>query len=104
MGRPRTRLPWQYDEARQEFVTAAGIVTLSELAELRYGCANSRIDLAGPWTGWRIRGNKLKPPHAGFVITTSSALQFARWLRDCEIRDARACELAASPPRLYVVR
>ena len=44
MARPRTRLPWRYDDQRQEFTTPAGVVTLHELAELRYGLATSHVE------------------------------------------------------------
>ena len=107
MARPRTRLPWRYDDLRQEFITASGVVTLKELAELRYGIATSHIDLRGAWTGWRIRGAMLKSPRGmNVTVRPETAAQFARWLRDMEARDATAFGIESQTKRvpLYIVR
>lgn len=89
MARRPSRLPWSYDDQRQEFTTPAGKVTLHELAALRYGLATSRIDLAGPWAGWRLRGAVLKSPQgAAITVRPEIAAQFARWLREIESRES----------------
>lgn len=103
MARPRTRLPWQYDDQRQEFTTPAGVVTLHELAALRYGLATAHVDLAGPWTGWRIRGALLKSPRGvGITARPEIAAQFARWLRDIEASEARTYGLESSQARVHL--
>jgi hypothetical protein len=97
-------VPWQYDDQRQEFTTPTGVVTLQELAALRYGLATAHVDLAGPWTGWRIRGALLKSPR-GVAITVRPeiAAQFARWLRDVEATEAASYGLKA-PERRALLR
>lgn len=107
MGRPRTRLPWQYDAITQTFTTPAGVVSLQELAELRYGHATSHVDLTGPWSGWRIRGNTLRAPRNGPTITVKpdTAQQFARWLIEAEKRDGISLGITpATRPHLYAVK
>lgn len=107
MARPRMRLPWRYDDLRQEFTTPAGLVTLHDLAAIRYGVATSHLDLAGPWAGWRVRGATLRGPRgASIIIRPETAAQFARWLRDMEARDAAAFGVNEPPsrPRLYVIK
>lgn len=101
MARPRTRLPWRYDDQRQEFTTPAGVVTLHELAALRYGLATAHVDLAGPWTGWRIRGALLKSPR-GVAITMRPeiAAQFGRWIQEVETREAVALGMAMHARRV----
>lgn len=84
MGRPRNRLPWHYDDQRQEFTTDAGYrVTLHELAQLSYDVRRNRIDLVGPWQGWRLRGPRLHPPRAYGNITMKPEVlgQFLTWLK-----------------------
>lgn len=103
MARPRTRLPWRYDDQRQEFTTPAGVVTLHELAALRYGLATAHVDLAGPWTGWRIRGALLKSPRGvGITVRPEIAAQFARWLRDVEANEAAAYGLPGPERRVQL--
>lgn len=103
MARPRTRLPWRYDDARQEFITPAGVVTLHELAALRYGLATSRVSLTGPWTGWRLSGSTLRGPRGtSITLRPDTATQFSRWLRDMEARHAASLGLPVTVlrPRL----
>lgn len=107
MGRTRSRLPWRYDDQRQEFITPAGVVTLHELAGLRYGLATSHVDLAGPWTGWRIRGALLKAPRGTeMTVRPEIAAQFGRWLRDVEMREAATygTRPANRRPTLYLIK
>ena len=103
MTRPRTRLPWRYDAQRQEFTTPSGVVTLHELAALRYGVATSHIDLAGPWTGWRIRGALLKSPRGvSITMRPEIAAQFGRWLREVESNECAAYGLDAPQRRVQL--
>lgn len=103
MARPRTRLPWRYDDQRQEFITPAGVVTLHELAALRYGLGTSHVDLSGPWAGWRLRGALLKSPRGlGIEVRPEIAAQFARWLRDMEANEAAAYGLRAPERRVQL--
>ena len=103
MARRPPRLPWRYDDQRQEFTTPAGVVTLHELAELRYGLATAHVDLAGPWTGWRIRGALLRSPGGvGITMRPEIAAQFARWLRDVEANEAAAYGLPAPERRVQL--
>lgn len=84
MSRPRTRLPWLYDEKTQQFTTPAGVVTLSELAALRYGVHTSQIDLTGPWTGYRVRGSRLLMPHSSQALRPDTARLFSAWVEQGE--------------------
>jgi len=88
---PRKRLNWRYNEERQEFDTPAGTLSLLQVAAILADYAQCRIDLAGPWTGWRIRGNRLIPPGGsvrGPNITATNARQFTRWLASYEQQQA----------------
>lgn len=61
---PRKRLNWQYDDEKQEFTTPSGRrISLHEIAGMLHDRAECRFDFAGPWTGWRMRGAALIPPH-----------------------------------------
>lgn len=94
MGRPRNRLPWAYDDTRQQFTTPAGVVTLQELAALRYGIHTSNIDLHGPWAGWRVRGERLMPPYGGgYALRPDTAKFFTRWVERGE-RHTSNCDAA----------
>jgi len=95
----RKRLNWIYNEERQEFVTPAGTLSLLQVAAILADYAQCRIDLAGPWTGWRIRGNRLIPPGGslrGPSITATNARQFTRWLASFEPQQA-AFEFGSAP-------
>lgn len=91
MGRRRTRLNWVYDHERQEFATPSGrILTLMALASLERDARECRLDLAGPWAGWKLRGSRLCPP--GWrpgrpCITPHAATLFLHWLTECERAD-----------------
>ena len=103
MARPRTRLPWRYDEQKQEFITPAGVVTLHELAALRYGLASSHVDLSGPWAGWRLRGALLKSPRGlGITVRPEIAAQFGRWMREVEANESVALGLEAHVKRVQL--
>lgn len=105
MARNRSRLPWRYDEERQEFTTPTGVVSLHELAALRYGIATSHVDLHGPWTGWRIRGALLKGPNGvSMRVRPETAAQFARWIRENESAQEAAAGKRRQRPILYLVK
>jgi len=105
MARNRSRLPWRYDEERQEFTTPTGVVSLHELAALRYGIATSHVDLRGPWTGWRIRGALLKAPHGvTMCVRPETAAQFARWMRENESTQEAQAGKRNQRPILYLVK
>lgn len=55
---------WKFDGARQELRAPSGwTITVREIAQALQDRINCRLDLPGPWAGWRIRGNLLKGPH-----------------------------------------
>lgn len=76
----RSRLPWVYDDELQEFHTAAGIVTLTELAALRAAHLQGRFTLPAPWIGWRVSGDTLTAP-GGVRLKPDTARLFWQWLQ-----------------------
>lgn len=93
MPRRRTRLNWLYDNDLQQFTTPAGqVVTLLQIAQLLQDQVNCSHDFAGPWTGWRIRQNRLIAPGQNFKasqITPNNLRAFNRWLRSLEGEQAQ---------------
>ena len=104
---PRKRLNWHWNEERQEFATPSGrTVSLHEIAGLLADYAQCRIDLAGAWSGWKIRGNRLIPPGGsmrGPAITTNNATAFARWLNDPAAAPSQPHISSGDRPRLRLV-
>lgn len=106
MPRRRNRLNWVYDNDLQQFTTPSGrIITLAEIAELLHDSTHCHHDFAGPWTGWRMRQNRLIPPGATFRtthITSENLPAFNRWLRSFEGEQAqlefRTSNTDHSPP------
>ena len=88
----RQRLNWQYDNDKQEFLTPSGRrISLREIAGTLHDLAECRIDLQGPWSGWRIRGNELIPPsgQARARFKPHNLAAFLRWASPQRpIRDA----------------
>lgn len=86
MGRMRQRYNgWTYDDARQEMRTPSGIIiTVPALAARMQSDLACNYDFAGPWSGWRMRGARLIPPHAGqrMALKPDTAPLFARWVTD----------------------
>ncbi len=81
----RTRLiGWNYDEEQQELVSPQGQrIALYDVLTLLADHRDCRIDFTGPWTGWRMRGSRLIPPHLerkGSALKPESARQFGRWI------------------------
>jgi len=93
MSRRRTRLNWLYDNDLQQFTTPSGqIVTLLQIAQLLQDQVTCSHDFAGPWTGWRIRQNRLIAPGQTFKasqITPSNLRAFSRWLQSFEGEQAQ---------------
>jgi hypothetical protein len=75
-------LPWRYDENRQEFHTPSGrIITLTSIATMLDDQLHNRHDFGGPWTGWRMRGNRLSPPRCGSAaLKPDTGQAFLRWI------------------------
>lgn len=80
---PSARLNWTYDDTEQQFTTPAGrVITLREIATLIQDAAECRHDLSGPWSGWKIRGRTMIPPHASkntARLTPENLAAFLRW-------------------------
>lgn len=61
----RKRLNWHYDDEKQEFLAPSGRrISLHEIAGMLHDRADCRFDFEGPWTGRRMRGAALIPPHS----------------------------------------
>ena len=110
MAMARTRLNWTYDAATQTFTTPSGVVSLVELANCRYSMMTNSFDMSGPWRGWRMCGEKLRPPGGSRLPPLRSTMTalFLRWLREMETRDGdqrsryTAIRLVALSERLTV--
>ncbi|MGN6234953.1 hypothetical protein [Dyella sp.] len=102
---PRRRLNWTWNDEKQEFTTPAGRrVSLVEIAALVQGRAECWHDFEGEWSGWRMRGRQLIPPHGtknGPRMTPENLAAFVRWaspLAACPgLRVASVIDL---PPRV----
>lgn len=85
MSRHRARLiGWDYDDRRQQITTPAGqIITLTSIAQRLQDAQTCRYDFDGAWTGWRMRGARLMPPHAGSrcALRPDTAPLFERWIK-----------------------
>lgn len=86
MSRKRHRLNWTYDDARQEFRPPCGrVITLQEIACALYDHSETcRIDFKGPWTGWRMRGDRLIPPGTANALKPDTTRAFLRWINAAE--------------------
>ena len=83
MPRPRSRLDWIYDDDRQEFTTPSGrVISLHEIARLLYDQVIAHHDFNGPWSGWIMRGDRLKGP--GVTIRPATLRNFSRWVNEAE--------------------
>jgi hypothetical protein len=101
MPHRRTRLNWIYDNDLQQFTTPSGqVVTLLQIAQLMQDQVNCRHDFVGPWTGWRIRQNRLIPPNKTYrssQITPENLRAFSRWLASFE-QSQYQLPLGTNPP------
>lgn len=106
MPRPRNRLSWIYDDSRQEFQTPSGrVITLWEIARLLDDYLHCKIDLQGPWTGWKLRGAALIPPRTGNTgprLKPDSAKMLARWINEAEQPPHCPNNGSDGRPRLYL--
>ena len=67
---------WTFDNVRQELHSPGGTtLTVRVIAQWVQDRIVNRIDLTGPWAGWRLRGQYLKGPN-GQCITA----QNLRWM------------------------
>jgi hypothetical protein len=67
---------WTFDSVRQELHSPGGTtLTVRVIAQWVQDRIVNRIDLTGPWAGWRLRGQYLKGPN-GQCITA----QNLRWM------------------------
>ncbi len=104
MGRIRARLiGWTYDDTRQEIHTPAGaVIPLRDIAQRLYDDIRCRYDFGGAWTGWKMRGDRLIPPHGGRfgpALKPDTAAAFARWVAEA------TCGNAPQPrPRLRIIQ
>ncbi|MDR3443704.1 hypothetical protein [Dyella sp.] len=93
MPRRHNRLNWLYDNDLQRFTTPCGrTITLAEIAQLLQDRVTCHHDFAGPWTGWRMRQNRLIAPGSTFKtanITADTLRAFSRWLRSFEGEQAQ---------------
>jgi hypothetical protein len=84
----RNRLNWLYDNDLQQFTIPCGrVITLTEIAQLLQDQVANHHDFAGPWTGWRMRQNRIIPPGVTFRqsrITAENLRAFNRWLASFE--------------------
>lgn len=102
MGKhPQRMTGWTYNEIRQEIRAPSGtIITLASVASRIQSDLACNYDFTGAWNGWRMRGDRLMPPHAGrsAALKPYTAPLFARWINDA----ARQIDPnnASDPPRL----
>lgn len=84
MPRHHDRLNWKYDDDRQELRAPSGVVvTVKEIAQRLHDDATCRYDFGGPWLGWKMRGDRLIPPHCGqhhAAITPRTGPKLLRWI------------------------
>jgi hypothetical protein len=81
LPRKRPRLNWVYDDARQEFKTPSGrVISLEEIAQAVCDFQLCRVNLSGPWNGWKIRGDRLTPPGTKAALKPGTTQQFLRWI------------------------
>ena len=101
MSRPRSRLiGWNYDDQRQEIHAPSGqIITLANIAQRQQDDLACNYDFNGPWSGWRMRGDRLTPPHTGknLALKPYTAPLFTRWVNDAMRSDQRTEQARPRP-------
>lgn len=98
MPRKRPRLNWTYDNDRQEFKTPSGrIVRLEEIAQAIYGHHQCHIDFNGPWSGWKMRGDRLSPPGTRVALKPDTTRAFLRWINHAAERGNEHQSSSTSP-------
>ena len=77
---------WTFDHAAQILRAPSGLaITVREIAQMLADRRDCRYDFAGDWTGWKMRGDKLIPPHSGKNgprLTPQNAKLFLAWVND----------------------
>lgn len=73
---------WIYDDHRQQIHTPAGaVIPLTSIAQRFADDIACRYDFAGPWKGWRMRGDRLLTPYSTrAVLKPTTAPLFLRWV------------------------
>jgi len=69
-------------------------------ARLLYDQVIAHHDFAGPWTGWRMRGDRLKGP--GVTVRPETMRAFARWVNEAAQQPSSLCNESGGRPRLYL--
>jgi hypothetical protein len=75
---------WTFDPGAQILRAPSGLtITVREISQMLADRRDCRYDFAGDWTGWKMRGNKLIPPHSGKnspKLTPQNAKLFLAWV------------------------
>ncbi|WP_266182159.1 hypothetical protein [Dyella humicola] len=77
---------WTFDPRSQTLRAPSGLaITVREIAQMLADRRDCRYDFAGDWSGWKMRGNKLIPPHTGKngpKLTPQNAKLFLVWVNE----------------------
>lgn len=77
---------WTFDQSAQTLCAPAGrTITVREIAQMLADRRDCRYNFAGDWSGWKMRGNKLIPPHSGKNgprLTPQNARLFLAWVNE----------------------
>lgn len=80
------RFNWTFDVSTQTLRAPSGLsVTVREIAQMLADRRDCRYDFAGEWSGWKMRGNKLIPPHSGRnspKLTPQTVKLFLAWVNE----------------------
>lgn len=84
----KTVTSWTFDPSRQELRSPAGfVVSVREIAQLLADRHDCRHNFAGAWAGWKMRGDRLIPPHSGRsgpVLKPDTAPKLAAWIAEAQ--------------------
>lgn len=77
---------WTFDPHAQTLRAPSGLaITVREVAQMLADRRDCRYDFAGDWAGWKMRGNKMIPPHTGQhgpKLTPQNAKLFLAWVNE----------------------
>lgn len=100
------RFNWTFDHAAQILRAPSGYsISVREIAQLLADRRDCKYDFAGDWSGWKMRGNKLIPPHSGKNsprLTPQNAKLFLAWVNEPS-RDYAPRRPPAGRPALRLV-
>ena len=100
------RFNWTFDPAAQILRAPSGYsISVREIAQLLADIRDCRYDFAGDWSGWKMRGNKLIPPHSGKNgprLTPQNAKLFLAWVNEAS-RDTDPRNAPRGRPHLRLV-